>query len=83
MLDRLERYHHHALLTAAAAVYNRTGSLEIVASVLCWTGFQAPFCSSEEALHEWNEDNQDRIVGLAYSTPALTLAHGEMYQKDD
>jgi len=50
---------------------------------LCWTGFQAPFCSSEEALQEWNEDNRDRIVGLAYSTPALTLAHGEMYQKDD
>jgi len=25
MLDRLERYHHHALLTAAAAVYNRAG----------------------------------------------------------
>jgi hypothetical protein len=83
MLDRLERYHRHALLTAAAAIYNRTGSLELAASILCWTGFQAPFGSSEEALQEWIEDNREQIVGLAYSTPALTLAHGEMYKKDD
>ena len=34
MLDRLERYHRHALLTAAAAVCTRTGSLELVASAL-------------------------------------------------
>jgi hypothetical protein len=83
MLDRLEGYHHHALLTAAAAVYNRTGSLELAASALCWSGFQAPFDASEEALQEWIEDNRDQILGLAHSTPALTLAHGEMYKKDD
>jgi transposase len=65
MLDRLERYRHHTPLTAAVAVYNRAGSLEIVASALCWTGFQAPFCSSEEAQQEWNEDNRDRRTGLS------------------
>ena len=83
MLDRLERYHRHALLTAAAAVYNRTGSLELAASSLCWSGFRAPFGASEEALQEWIEDNRDQILGLAYSTTALTIAHGEMYKKDD
>ena len=76
-------YHRHALLTAAAAIYNRTGSLELVASALCWTGFQAPFDASEEALQEWIEDNRDQILGLTCSTPALTIAHGEMYEKDD
>jgi hypothetical protein len=70
------------LLTAVAAVYNRTGSLELVASALCWTGFQVPSGVSEEALQEWIEDNRDQILGLAYSTPALTIAHGEMYKKD-
>ena len=83
MLDRLERYHRHALLTAAAAVYTRTGSLELVASALCWTSFQAPFGASEEALQEWIEDNRDQILSLAHSTPALAVAHGEMYKKDD
>ena len=83
MLDRLKGYHRHALLTAAAGIYNRTGSLELVASALCWTDFQASFDASEEALQEWIEDNRDQILGLAYSTPALTIAHGEMYEKDD
>jgi hypothetical protein len=83
MLERLKRYHRHALLTAAAGIYNRTGSLELVASALCWTGFQAPFDASEEALQEWIEDNRDQILGLTCSTPALTIAHGEMYEKDD
>src|SRR3712207_1733214 len=71
VLERLERYHRHALLTAAAAVYNRTGSLEFAASALCWTGFQAPSGASEEALQEWIEDNRDQILDLASSTPAL------------
>src|SRR3712207_4019600 len=83
MLDRLESYHRHALLTAAAAVYNRTGSLELTASALCWAGFQAPYGESEEALQDWVEDNRDQILGLASSTPALTIAHGEMYKSDD
>ena len=82
MLDRLERYHRHALLTAAAAVYTRTDSLELVASALCWSGFRAPFDASEEVLQEWIEDNREQILGLAYSTPALKVAHGEMYKKD-
>ena len=52
MLERLKGYHRHALLTAAAGIYNRTGSLELVASALCWTSFQAPFGASEEALQK-------------------------------
>jgi hypothetical protein len=82
MLERLKRYHRHALLTAAAAIYNRTGSLELVASALCWTSFQAPSGESEEALQEWVEDNRDQIPDLAYSSPALAVAHGQMYKSD-
>ena len=69
MLDRLEGYHRHALLTAAAAVYTRTGSLELVASALCWTSFQAPFGASEEALQEWIEDipGPDSQFGTLYA----------------
>jgi len=80
MLDRLESYHRHALLTAAAAVYNRTDSLELAASALCWTGFRAPSGESEEALQECIADNRDLILGLTNSTSALTIAHGEMYK---
>ena len=54
-----------------------------MASALCWTGFQAPFGASEEALQEWIEDNRDQILDLAHSTPALTVAHGGTYEKDD
>jgi hypothetical protein len=87
LIDRLETYYEYALLTAAAAVYNRTGSLDTAASTLGWAGFQTPsgyevededdYYIGKEALPFWIEENRNRILGLIDSTPAKAIAHGE------
>jgi len=87
LIDRLETYYEYALLTAAAAVYNKTGSLDTAASTLGWAGFQAPssyivedekvYNVGEEALRFWIEKNRDRILDFIDSPPAKTIAHGQ------
>lgn len=89
-LSNLEAYFDYALLTAAAAVYNMTGSLNQVASMLGWVGFQVPLgyeaedekyaYSGREALSFWVEENRERIMDLVDSTPAKTIASGDMYE---
>jgi hypothetical protein len=83
----LETYYEYALLTAAAAVYNKTGSLDTAASTLGWAGFQAPssyivedenvYNVGEEALRFSIEKNRDRILDFIDSPPAKTIAHGQ------
>jgi hypothetical protein len=87
LIDRLETYYEYALLTAAAAVYNKTGSLDTAASTLGWAGFQTPsgyevedendYYVGKEALPFWIEENRNRILGLIDSTPAKAIAPGE------
>jgi hypothetical protein len=87
LIDRLEVYHEYALLTAAAGVYNKTGSLDIAASALGHAGFQPPlgyepedendYDVGKEALPFWIEENRNRILGLIESTPAKAIARGE------
>lgn len=87
LIDRLETYYEYALLTAAAGVYSKTGSLDTVASTLGWAGFQAPlgyeaedendYAFGKEALPFWIEENCNRILGLIDSPPAKTIARGE------
>jgi hypothetical protein len=82
----LETYYEYALLTAAA-VYNKTGSLDTAASTLGWAGFQTPsgyevedendYYVGKEALPFWIEENRNRILGLIDSTPAKAIAPGE------
>jgi hypothetical protein len=88
LIDRLETYYEYALLTAAG-VYNKTGSLDIVASALGHAGFQPPFgyeaedendhYVGKEALPFWIgiDENRNRILGLIDSTPAKAIARGE------
>jgi hypothetical protein len=87
LIDRLEKYYAYALFTAAAAVYNKTGSLDIAASALGHAGFQPPpgyevedendYYVEKEALPFWIEENRNRIFGLIDSTTAKAIAHGE------
>jgi hypothetical protein len=87
LIDHLEAYHEYALLTAAAAVYNKTGSLDIAASTLGHAGFQPPlgyepedendYDVGKEVLPFWIEENRNRILGLIDSTPAKAIARGE------
>jgi hypothetical protein len=87
LIDRLETYYEYALLTAAAGVYNKTGSLDIAASTLGHAGFQPPsgyeveveddYYFGKEALPFWMEENRSRILGLIDSTPAKAIARGE------
>lgn len=89
-LLNLEAYFDYALLTAAAAVYNMTGSLNKAASMLSWVGFQAPLgyatedekyaYSGRDALPFWVEENRERIMDLVDSTSAKTIASGDMYE---
>ena len=74
LVDRLEAHHEYALLTAAAAIKRRTGSLEEAASLLEWAGFGPPLCAA--GLRSWVEENQGRIEGLVGSVAARTIAHG-------
>jgi hypothetical protein len=67
---RLEEFHEYVLLTAAAAVYNATGSLKKAASLLWWAGFWA----EEEDLRRWVEENQERIVAHADAGSARAVA---------
>lgn len=67
---RLEEFHDYVLVTAAAAVYNATGSLTKAASLLWWAGFWA----EEEDLRTWVEENQDRIIAHADAGFARTVA---------
>ena len=60
----------YALFTAAAAVYNATGSLNKAASLLWWAGFW----SDEEELRAWIEDNQEHIIAHADKGSARTVA---------
>jgi len=66
----LEEFHEYVLFTAAAAVYNATGSLKKAASLLWWTGFSG----DEEALRVWVENNQEYIIAHADSGSARTVA---------
>jgi hypothetical protein len=87
LIDRLETYYEYALLTAAAAVYNKTGSLDTAASALGHAGFQPPsgyevedendYYFGKEALPFWIEENRSRILDLIDSTPAKAIARGE------
>jgi hypothetical protein len=90
LVDRLETHHEYALLTAAAGVYNKTGSLDVAASALGQVGFQPPvgyetededfYYIGEDALPFWIEENRDRILAMTDSTPAKTIGHGEMVE---
>lgn len=91
LISRLQAHYEYALLTAAAGVYNRTGSLDIAASALGHAGFQPPpgyeaededddYYVGREALPFWIEECRDRILALADSAPAKTIAHGEMVE---
>jgi hypothetical protein len=87
LIDRLETYYEYVLLTAAAAVYNMTGSLDTAASTLGLAGFQTPagyivedenvLSSGEDTLPFWIDENRNRILGFIDSTPAKIIAHGE------
>jgi hypothetical protein len=90
LIDRLETHHEYALLTAAAGVYNKTGSLDVAASALGQVGFQPPlgyeaededfYYIGEDALPFWIEENRDRILAMTDSTPAKTIGQGEMIE---
>jgi hypothetical protein len=90
LIDRLETHHEYALLTAAAGVYNKPGSLDVAANALGQVGFQPPvgyeaededFCYiGEDALPFWIEENCDWILAMTDSTPAKTIGHGEMVE---
>jgi hypothetical protein len=90
LIDRLETHHEYALLTAAAGVYNKTGSLDVVANALGQVGFQPPvgyeaededfYYIGEDALPFWIEENRDRILAMTDSTPAETIGQGEMVE---
>ncbi len=90
LIGRLQAHYEYALLTAAAGVYNKTGSLDIAASALGHAGFQPPpgyeaededyYYVGTDALPFWIEESRDRILALADSTPAKTIAHGEMVE---
>lgn len=67
---RLEDFHDYVLLTAAAAVFNVTGSLNKAASLLWWAGFWA----EEEDLRTWVEENQERIIAHTGAGSARTVA---------
>lgn len=67
---RLEEFHDYVLITAAAAVYNVTGSLNKAASLLWLAGFWA----EEEDLRTWVEENQERIVAHADAGSARAVA---------
>lgn len=66
----LEEFHEYVLFTAAAAIYNATGSLKKAASLLWWAGFW----SDEEILRAWVENNQESIIAHADSGSARTVA---------
>jgi hypothetical protein len=90
LIGRLQAHYEYALLTAAAGVYNKTESLDIAASALGRAGFQPPlgyeaededyYYVGTDALPFWIEECRDRILALADSTPAKTIAHGEMVE---
>jgi hypothetical protein len=90
LIDRLETHHEYALLTAAAGVYNKTGSLHVAANALGQVGFQPPvgyeaeeedfYYIGKDALPFWIEENRDRILAMTDSTPAKTIGHGEMVE---
>ena len=67
---RLEEFHDYVLVTAAAAIYNFTGSLNKAASLLWWSGFWI----EEEDLRTWVDENQERIVAHADTGPARMVA---------
>lgn len=67
---RLEEFHEYALFTAAAAVFNATGSLNKAASLLWWAGFW----SDEEELRAWIEDNHEHIIAHADRGSAKVVA---------
>jgi hypothetical protein len=85
---RLMAYMEYAMLTAAAAVYVRTGTLDYAASALEYAGFDLPPWAEEHAEHDdpatalraWVEDNQERILLLVDSTAAQTIARGDMFE---
>ncbi len=89
-IDALEAYYEYALLTAAAATYNMTGSLNKTASLLDLSGFQPPAGYEAEdgkyvyfggdALPFWVEENRGRIMALVDSVPAKTVAAGDFYE---
>ena len=70
LLRRLEEFHDYVLLTAAAAVYNVSGSLEKAASLLWWAGFWV----DEEDLRRWVEENQEHIIDHADRGSARAVA---------
>ena len=66
----LEGFHEYVLFTAAAAVYNATGSLNKAASLLWWAGFWG----DEETLRAWVENYQETIIAHSESGSARTVA---------
>ena len=82
----LEAYYEQTLFLAAAAVYNRTGSLDHAAAVLLRSGFVPPprlrhhGDKDEEGLRRWLNENQEDIIKgpWADSKLAVRLSRGDL-----
>jgi hypothetical protein len=83
----LEAYYEQTLFLAAAAVYNRTGSLDHAAATLAASGFAPPprlqhhrDDKDEEGLRRWLDENQEEIIEGPWADTklAMILSRGDL-----